>query len=52
MVHEWGFIIHTGTAVPTEGMFLRTDATGVTKAVLCNNSSEVMSAAINWNSVI
>lgn len=52
MVHEWGFIIHTGTSAPTEGMLLRTDATGITKAVLVNNSSEYYSDPIDWNAVI
>lgn len=43
---EFGFIICTGTAAPTDGAFFRYDATGVLKAVTNNNGTELMSAAI------
>ena len=52
MVHEIGFIIHTGVAVPTEGMFLRIDATWVMRAVLCNNGSETQSDPLDFTALV
>ena len=37
---EAGFVIHTGTAVPTDGAFLRYTTTGTVECVICHNSSE------------
>lgn len=52
MVHEWGFAIATGVALPTEGAFLRITATGELIAVLNNNGSELTSAPIDYNATI
>lgn len=51
-VHEFGFIIHTGVAAPTEGMFMRIDATGNLRAVLNNNSVETQSDVLDFNALI
>lgn len=40
---EMGAIIHTGTTAPTDGVFIRYDATGLVKAVVCYNSVETVS---------
>lgn len=52
MIHEWGFGISTGTAVPTEGIFMRINATGELRAVVVNNSTESQSAPLNYNALI
>lgn len=52
MVHEWGFVISTGTAAPTEGLFMRITATGELVAVLNNNGSEVLSDPIDFDTII
>jgi hypothetical protein len=52
MVHEWGFGISTGVAVPTEGIFLRINATGELRAVVVNNSTESQSAPLDFDALI
>jgi hypothetical protein len=49
MVHEWGMFLATGTAAPTEGLFMRITATGELVAVLNNNGSEITSSVISFN---
>ena len=52
MVQEWGFAIASGTATPTEGLFLRISATGILTAVLNNNGSEVNSTPFDFTEFI
>lgn len=52
MVHEWGFGIATGTAAPTEGMFMRINAAGELRAVLNNNGTETQSGVLDYNALI
>lgn len=43
---EAGFVIHTSTSAATDGAFFRYDNAGTFKAVVNNNTTEVMSAAL------
>jgi hypothetical protein len=51
-VHEWGFIIHTGTSAPTEGLFMRISATGELRAVVNNNGTESLSDPLDFNTLV
>jgi len=39
-VCEWGRVLHTGVAAPTDGQFFRYTAAGVLECVVCFNSAE------------
>jgi hypothetical protein len=52
MVHEWGFIIHTGVTAPTDGAFFRITAAGEFLCVLNNAGLEVLSTPLDYNALI
>ena len=46
-VCEWGAIIHTGTATPTDGAFFRFNAVGEFRCVINNNGTETQSGTLD-----
>lgn len=52
MIHEWGFIIHTGVATPTDGVFFRITAAGTLVCVVNNNGAEVASSPLDFSALI
>jgi hypothetical protein len=51
-VCEWGAIIHTGTAVPTDGAFFRVNSTGEFRAVINNNGTEIQSGTLDFATLV
>ncbi len=51
-VTEWGLLLATGTAAPTDGAFFRLNAAGELRCVLNVNGSESQSVALNFGTRI
>jgi hypothetical protein len=51
-VCEWGAIIHTGTAVPTDGAFFRVNSSGEFRAVINNNGTEIQSGTLDFATLV
>jgi hypothetical protein len=51
-VCEWGAIIHTGTAAPTDGVFFRINAVGELRCIINNNGIETQSATLDFNALV
>jgi hypothetical protein len=49
---EWGLMLVSGTALPTDGAFFRITETGEFRAVLSYNGSETQSIALNATTLI
>jgi hypothetical protein len=51
-VCEWGAIIHTGVATPTDGVFFRVNSSGEFRAVINNNGTEVQSNTLDFSALV
>jgi hypothetical protein len=51
-VCEWGLIIATGVATPTDGVFFRLNASGELRAVINNNGVETISNIIDFTNLV
>lgn len=51
-VCEWGLLISTGTAVPTDGVFFRLNSAGEFRAVINYNGVETVSTPINFSTLV
>lgn len=51
-VCEWGSVIHTGTAVPTDGCFFRLNAVGEFRAVVNYNGTETQSGTLDFSTLV
>lgn len=51
-VCEWGLIIATGTAAPTDGVFFRLNASGEFRCVINYNGTETQSSALDFTALV
>ena len=51
-VCEWGAVISTGTAAPTDGAFFRVNSTGEFRAVINNNGTEIQSDTLDFSTLV
>lgn len=49
---EWGLIISTGVATPTDGVFFRLNSSGELRGVINNNGIETISSIIDFNTLV
>ena len=52
MVHEWGMVIHTGVAAPTEGAYFTINAAGEFRCVVNTNGVINQSAPLNYSTLV
>lgn len=51
-VCEWGWLIHTGTSAPTDGIFFRLDSTGGFRCVVNTGGVENQSALLSFSDLV